>query len=40
MGFFDQLRSRTAEMSGQLKTRAGQFKSKEFANASMARWRP
>ena len=36
MGFFDQLLSRTAEMSGQLKTRAGQFKSKEFANASMA----
>ena len=36
MGFFDQLKSRTQEMSGQLKTRAGQFKSKEFANASMA----
>ncbi len=36
MAFFDQLKARTQEMSGQLKTKAGQFKSKEFANASMA----
>jgi tellurite resistance protein TerB len=36
MAFFDQLRSRTQEMSSQLKTRAGQYQSKEFANASMA----
>jgi len=36
MAFWDQLRSRTQEMNGQLKTKAGQFKSKEFANASMA----
>jgi len=36
MAFFDQLKSRTQEMSGQLKTKAGQFKSKEFANGSMA----
>lgn len=36
MAFFDQLKARTQEMSSQLKTKAGQFKSKEFANASMA----
>ena len=36
MAFFDQLKSRTQEMSTQLKTKAGQFKSKEFANGSMA----
>lgn len=36
MAFFDQLKSRTQEMSSQLKTKADQFKSKEFASASMA----
>ena len=36
MAFFDQLKSRTQEMSSQLKTKAGQYKSKEFANGSMA----
>ncbi len=36
MAFWDQLKSKTAEMNGQLKTKAGQFKSKEFANGSMA----
>jgi len=36
MAFWDQLKSRTAEMSTQLKTKTGQYKSKEFANASMA----
>lgn len=36
MAFWDQLRSRTTEMNSQLKTKAGQFKSKEFANGSMA----
>ena len=36
MAFFDQLKSKTQEMSSQLKTKAGQFKSKEFANGSMA----
>lgn len=36
MAFFDQLKSRTQEMSSQLKTKADQFKSKEFANGSMA----
>jgi tellurite resistance protein TerB len=36
MAFFDQLKARTQEMSGQLKTKAGQFKSKEFAAGSMA----
>ena len=36
MAFWDQLKSRTTEMSGQLKTKSSQFKSKEFANASMA----
>jgi tellurite resistance protein TerB len=36
MALWDQLKSRTAEMSAQLKTRTAQYKSKEFANASMA----
>ena len=36
MAFWDQLKSRTVEMNGQLKTKAGQFKSKEFANGAMA----
>lgn len=36
MAFWDQLKTKTTEMSSQLKTKAGQFKSKEFANASMA----
>lgn len=36
MGFFDQLKSRTQEMSGQLKSKVGQFKNKEFAQGSMA----
>ena len=36
MAFFDQLKSRTQEMSSQLKTKAGQLKNKEFANGSMA----
>jgi tellurite resistance protein TerB len=36
MAFFDQLKSRTQEMSSQLKSKAGQFKNKEFANGSMA----
>ncbi len=36
MAFFDQLKSRTQEMNSQLKTKKDQFKSKEFANASMA----
>ena len=36
MALWDQLKTRTAEMTTQLKTKTGQFKSKEFANASMA----
>ena len=36
MAFFDQLKSKTTELTGQLKTKTGQFKSKEFANGSMA----
>jgi tellurite resistance protein TerB len=36
MAFFDQLKSRTQELSSQLKTKAGQYTSKEFANGSMA----
>ncbi len=36
MALWDQLKARTAEMSTQLKTKTAQFKSKEFANASMA----
>ncbi len=36
MAFWDQLKAKTQTMNDQLKTKAGQFKSKEFANASMA----
>lgn len=36
MAFFDQLKTKTKEMNGQLKTKAGQFKNKEFAAGSMA----
>src|ERR1700712_4828150 len=36
MAFWDQLKSKTNEMSSQLKTKAGQFKNKEFANGTMA----
>lgn len=36
MGFFDQLKSRTQEMSVELKNRSDQFRNKEFANGSMA----
>lgn len=36
MAFWDQLKSRTAEMSSQLKTKTDQLKTKEFANGSMA----
>lgn len=36
MALWDQLKSRTGEMTSQLKTKSGQFKSKEFANGSMA----
>lgn len=36
MGFFDNLKSNTQQMSEQLKTRAGQFKNKDFARGSMA----
>ncbi len=36
MAFWDQLKTKTQTMNDQLKTKAGQFKSKEFANASMA----
>jgi tellurite resistance protein TerB len=36
MAFWDQLKSKTSEMSAQLQTKAGQFKNKEFANGSMA----
>ena len=36
MAFWDQLKSKSTEMSSQLKTKAGQYKSKEFANGSMA----
>lgn len=36
MAFWDQLKGRTQEMNSQLKTKASQYKSKEFANASMA----
>jgi len=35
MAFWDQLKTKTQTMNDQLKTKAGQFKSKEFANASM-----
>ena len=36
MAFWDQLKSKTADMSSQLKTKSGQFKNKEFANGTMA----
>jgi tellurite resistance protein TerB len=36
MPLWDQLRSRTADMSSQLQTKASQFKNKDFAKASMA----
>jgi tellurite resistance protein TerB len=36
MAFWDSLKAKTKEMNGQLTTKAGQFKSKEFANGSMA----
>ena len=36
MAFWDQLKSKSADMSAQLKTKTGQFKNKEFANGSMA----
>jgi tellurite resistance protein TerB len=36
MSLWTQLRARTNDMSAQLKTKTGQFKNKEFANASMA----
>ena len=36
MAFWDQLKSRTTELNSQLKTKSGQFRSKEFANATMA----
>jgi len=36
MGFFDQLKQKTQEMSSQLQHEAAKFKSKEFAKASMA----
>lgn len=36
MAFWDQLKAKTQTMNDQLKTRADQFRNKEFANASMA----
>jgi tellurite resistance protein TerB len=36
MALWDQLKSRVADFSAQAKTKVGQYKSKEFANASMA----
>jgi tellurite resistance protein TerB len=36
MSLWSQLRTRANDMSAQLKTKTGQFKNKEFANASMA----
>jgi len=36
MAFWDQLKTKTQSMNDQLKTKADQFRSKEFANASMA----
>jgi tellurite resistance protein TerB len=36
MAFWDSLKAKTREMNSQLTTKAGQFKNKEFANASMA----
>lgn len=36
MAFWDQLKTKAAELNGQLQTKTVQFKNKEFANASMA----
>jgi tellurite resistance protein TerB len=36
MGFLDNLKANTQQMSDQLKTKAGQFKNKDFAQGSMA----
>ena len=36
MALWDQIKQRTQEAGDQLKTKAGQFKNKEFAHASMA----
>ena len=36
MAFWDQLKTKTNDMNAQLKTQAGKFKNKEFANATMA----
>lgn len=36
MGFLDNLKSNSQQMSEQLKTKAGQFKNKDFARGSMA----
>ncbi len=36
MAFWDQLKSKTAEMTTQLQTKKSQFTTKDFANASMA----
>ena len=36
MSFWDSLKTKTAEMNTTLKTKAGQFKNKEFAAGSMA----
>ncbi len=36
MALWDQLRQRSQDMSGQLKTKANQFKNKDFANGTMA----
>lgn len=36
MAFWDSLKSKTQEMNSTLKTKAGQFKNKEFAAGSMA----
>lgn len=36
MALWDQLKSRVADFSSQTKTKVGQFRTKEFANASMA----
>lgn len=36
MAFWDQLKSKSSEMSDQLKTKSSQFKNKDFANGTMA----
>ncbi|MGC0362092.1 tellurite resistance protein TerB [Rhodococcus sp. 27YEA15] len=36
MAFWDQLKAKAKEMNSQLATKTGQFRNKEFANASMA----